>query len=154
MSLLLLPLQAHAYCWQVAADRYQIDPLLLYAIARVESNFNPRAYNFNRDGSRDIGLMQVNSIHLPQLARFGILEAQLIEPCTSVIVGAWVLAAAVRRFGYTWQAVGAYNAGYAADRDSLRERYAMKVWRYYGQLCEQRRRQSNARAVPDGRAAQ
>ncbi|WP_294738127.1 lytic transglycosylase domain-containing protein [uncultured Pseudomonas sp.] len=136
-----------ANCWQVAASRYHIDPLLLYAIAKVESGLNPLARNQNRDGSHDIGLMQINSRHLPELATFGITEQQLLtQPCTSVVVGAWILARFMRQTGYGWQAVGAYNAGTAVANDARRAQYAAAVWRYYGQL--QMQRQQLAREAP------
>ncbi|MBB4813697.1 MULTISPECIES: transglycosylase SLT domain-containing protein [Pseudomonas] len=141
LTLLCLTGTAQANCWQLAASRYHVDPLLLYAIARVESGLNPRARNINADGSQDIGLMQINSRHLPALARFGITEQHLItQPCTSVMVGAWILAGFIRENGYGWQAVGAYNAGPKPDREARRTRYALAVWRYYGELLQQRRK--------------
>jgi soluble lytic murein transglycosylase-like protein len=145
--LLCLSGVAEADCWQLAASRYHVDPLLLYAIAKVESGLNPSARNINSDGSQDIGLMQINSRHLPALARFGISEQHLLtQPCTSVMVGAWILAGFIREQGYGWQAIGAYNAGAKADRQAQRSRYALAVWRYYSELLQQR--QQLARQSP------
>ena len=42
LTLLCLVGTAQADCWQLAASRYHVDPLLLYAIAKVESNLNPK----------------------------------------------------------------------------------------------------------------
>ncbi|PIV87852.1 MAG: hypothetical protein COW48_09240 [Hydrogenophilales bacterium CG17_big_fil_post_rev_8_21_14_2_50_63_12] len=56
---LLVTLPAHA-CWKEAGTRYGVSPQLLYAIARTESGLNPQAIGRNRNGSRDIGLMQIN----------------------------------------------------------------------------------------------
>ncbi|MCR4540482.1 transglycosylase SLT domain-containing protein [Pseudomonas sp. 18.1.10] len=147
LTLVCLAGTTQANCWQLAASRYHIDPLLLYAIAKVESGLNPRARNINGDGSQDIGLMQINTRHLPALAQFGITERHLMtQPCTSVMVGAWILAGFIQEKGYGWQAVGAYNAGAKPGRDERRTRYALAVWRYYGELLQQR--QQLARQTP------
>jgi len=118
-------LPAHA-CWNEAATRYQVSGTLLQAIARTESAMNPRAVGRNRNGSRDIGLMQVNSAWLPTLATHGITERDLFEPCTNIHIGAWILSGNVSRLGYTWEAVGAYNAVSPA----LRHAYVQKVRRH------------------------
>jgi soluble lytic murein transglycosylase-like protein len=115
---------AHA-CWDQAGERYGLSPELLYAIARTESGLDPQAVGHNRNGSRDIGLMQINSVWLPRLWAHGIAERDLFDPCTSIHVGAWILAGNVRRLGYTWEAVGAYNAA----SPSLRRAYAERVYR-------------------------
>ncbi|VVD88253.1 invasion protein IagB [Pandoraea aquatica] len=132
---------ALADCWDIAADRYQLDPLLLYAIAQVESNLDMNASNVNRNGTRDIGLMQINSIHLPTLSRYGVTERRLHEDaCASIITGAWILAGFVRQYGYGWEAVGAYNAGTGPARAPLRQRYADKVRKRYAVLVAERDR--------------
>lgn len=81
------------------------------------------ALNRNRDGSWDVGLMQINSRWLPTLSRHGITAEQLWEPCVSIHVGAWILAGNFRRLGFNWEAVGAYNA----RRQDLRMSYARSV---------------------------
>jgi hypothetical protein len=126
VALFVLAIAAPAMaCWNEAAQRYGVNPQLLYAIAKTESGLNPRALNRNPDGSYDIGLMQINSRWIPTLRRYGISEARLFEPCTSIHVGAWILAQNMRRLGNTWNAVGAYNAKTPAQR----LQYAIKVYR-------------------------
>ena len=119
----LSALAAQAACFEQAGQRYGIAPSLLKAISAVESGFNPGARNRNRDGSEDLGHMQINSRWLPSLARFGITRETLVDPCTNTMVGAWVLAQNIQRFGYSWDAVGAYNA----SSPERRNKYARKV---------------------------
>jgi len=128
---------AYASCFAQAGKKYSIDPLMLEAIANVESSMHPRAVHRNRNGSEDIGLMQINSSHLPRLLKDGITRDQLLDDaCLSVMVGAEILSGFMTRFGYTWRAVGAYNAGGGIDRDLSRERYAARVAREYRRLAE------------------
>ena len=130
---IVLPAQA---CWQDAAARYGVDARLLYAIAQQESSLKAQAINRShaaRTGSVDIGLMQINSRWLPVLGRHGIRETDLLDPCTNLQVGAWILAQSFRRYGATWDAVGAYHAGCTElrppDCAATRARYAAAVYR-------------------------
>lgn len=113
-------------CFEQAGAYYKVNPLLLKAIARQESSMNPAATNKNTNGTEDVGLMQINSIHLPKLAPAGINRERLRDPCTNIAVGAWVLAEAVSRLGMTWDAVGAYHSPTAWRRRD----YAAKVQRH------------------------
>ncbi len=130
-----IALPAHA-CWQDAAARYGVDARLLYAIAQQESSLNPAAINRSHaahTGSVDIGLMQINSRRLPVLDQHGIREADLLDPCTNLQVGAWILAQSFRRHGATRQAVGACHASCTQlrppDCAATRTRYAAAVYR-------------------------
>ena len=142
LMLLMGSNRALAYCWEEVATRYDLEPELLQAIAAVESGYRAQAMNHtNRNGTRDIGLMQINSIHLPRLLKQGITEERLLnEPCLSVEVGASILAEFIQRFGYNWTAVGAYNVGPGPgpQREALRLRYAERIWVRYEALMAQR----------------
>jgi len=113
-------------CFQEAGSYYGVSPLLLWGIAKVESNFNPYAVNRNRDGSYDLGLMQINSRWFKELKRLGFIgsERELYDPCKAVWAGAYILARCVSDYGYTWEAVGCYHS-----RSVKRNRwYARKVY--------------------------
>lgn len=124
-ALVLSTSVVHANCWESSGARYNMPATLLYAIAVHESSLNPNATNRNRNGSEDVGLMQINSLWLPTLASMGISRKQLFDPCTSIEVGAWILAQNFRAHGSNWNAVGAYNAGSPEKRQA----YAMKIYR-------------------------
>jgi hypothetical protein len=123
-------------CWQEAAERYNVNPHVLHAIAKCESSLNPKAMNrshFERTGTYDIGLMQINSSNLRGLRDLGIGEAELLDACTSINVGAWILAQKIQRHGHSWEAVGAYNAACTQLKGeactAARMRYARCVYR-------------------------
>ena len=61
--------QTIQYCITQASEYYQVNPLILWGIARVESNFNPYALNRNSNGSYDVGIMQINSAWIPTLKK-------------------------------------------------------------------------------------
>ncbi|HEF5785408.1 lytic transglycosylase [Burkholderia multivorans] len=115
---------AHADCLDDAAAFQHVSVSLLRGIAQVESGMNPNAVNTNANGTIDIGLMQINSSWLPTLAREGITQQSLFDPCTNAYVGAWILSQNIRQLGPNWNAIGAYNA---ASPDK-RLAYARKVF--------------------------
>lgn len=134
LLLFAIALPTHA-CWEDAAARYGVDARLLNAIAQQESSLNAKAINRShatRTRSFDIGLMQINSGWLPVLNRHGIRETDLLNPCTNLQVGAWILAQSFRQYGATWEAVGAYHAGCTQllphDCVATRVRYATAVY--------------------------
>lgn len=115
----------------------RIDPDLLRAIAWQESGLNIQAIGRN-DNSYDIGLMQINSTHLPSLmATYGISQQQLLSDiCANIYSGAYILGNAFNKWGMTWEAVGAYNAGFARTpaQHKRRMNYAQQVRMRYLRL--------------------
>jgi soluble lytic murein transglycosylase-like protein len=123
LLIFLLPCVCFGFCFQDAGREYAISPVLLETLAKVESNLNPNALNKNANGSIDIGLMQINSSWMSRLGRRA--EDLLSDPCANVMAGAWVLRHCLDTYGYTWQAVGCYNA----TSSGRRVNYAWKIFR-------------------------
>ncbi len=112
-----------AFCFEEAGEKYGVSPQLLWAIAKNESHFNPTAVNYNKNGSFDYGVMQINSSWYGELGRERWMH--LNDACYNVDVGAWILSQCVRRYGYSWTAVGCYN-GISKDKSAA---YANRVYR-------------------------
>lgn len=97
--------------------------MILRAIGWHESRFRADAMHRNENQSIDMGLMQINSIHLAELKRYGIDARTLQDGCASVYIGAWHLRRKIARYGNTWEAVGAYHS----ETPALRDRYAQSI---------------------------
>ena len=111
-----------AFCFDEAARVYGVNPNLLKGIASIESNNNPSAINHNNNGTRDLGIMQINSSWIKPM---GLDQQELLEnPCYNVMTGAKILKKCVERHGYTWEAIGCYNA----VNPSMRVKYSWKVF--------------------------
>lgn len=114
---------ARADCFDEAARYQKVNPLILRAIAWQESHNTPDALHRNTNGSVDYGVMQINSIHLPTLAQYGISSSTLMQPCKNVYIAAWHLRQKMNKYGNTWAAVGAYHS----ETPAMRDRYAQQI---------------------------
>lgn len=121
---LLLPRPGGAFCFEEAGRDSGVAPGLLWAIAKVESNFSPTALRYNTNGSYDIGVMQINSSWYDELGPK--VWNNLYDPCTNVKVGANILADCLNRYGYTWEGIGCYNA-ISVDKRAIYARKVIKV---------------------------
>jgi len=101
---------AHADCIDDAAARHQVDALVLRAIGWQESRLQPAAVGRNANGTIDLGAFQINSVHLPELRRYGIDRAALADGCVSAEVAAWHYRRQIEQHGSGWHAVGAYHS--------------------------------------------
>lgn len=112
-------------CFVIASVQYQIPTKLLKAIAKIETNFNEYAIHFNTNHTYDIGIMQINSSWLTKLNKVGINQADLLDGCKNIQIGAWILAINIKQHGFTTKAIGAYNSQSKVNQ----EIYARKVLR-------------------------
>lgn len=127
-------------CFDEAAGFHQVNPWVLRAIAAQESTFNANALHVNSNGSVDIGMNGTNSVHLPELAKFGISQNDLLDPCKSIYVAAWQLKKKVRKYGNTWAAIGAYHSETPQYRDAYASkiRITLEYWSKQGLLGQAR----------------
>lgn len=139
-GLCLLVISHHAMatdCFDMAGKDAGIDPDLLRAIAWQESRLHYDAIGKNPGTGYGMGLMQIDSRHLENMKKRGIDRELLVSDiCTNIYSGALILARAFHKWGPTWEAVGAYNAGFALTRRQHIRRmvYARKIYTVYRKL--------------------
>jgi soluble lytic murein transglycosylase len=97
---------------QEQAVRYGVDPLLLLAVIRQESSFDPRA----QSGAQAMGLTQVVPSTARNIAarlgRDDFAMRDLFRPAVSLEFGAWFLSQLLGDYkGQVIPALAAYNAG-------------------------------------------
>jgi len=102
--------QSPTECLKPAATYHGVNPQLLLAVLTVESRLNPNAINKNTNGTVDIGMGQINSIHLPELQRYGLNAEHLMDACKATYVSAWMLRRGFNRYGNSWFAAAAYHS--------------------------------------------
>lgn len=107
-----------------AAEYHSVNPWVLRAILKVESDFNPRAVSRNSNGTLDVGMAQINSIHFAELAKYGIAPANLMDGCVATYVAAWHLAKQIRKYGNSWFGVASYHSASPCQNS----RYTGLLW--------------------------
>ena len=117
-------------CINQAAVQYHIHAAMIISVIKTENGRNGQAVK-NKNGTYDLGVMQINSSWLPKLQNKGITSEQVkTDPCVNVSVGAWILAQGIAN-GEGWKGIGNYhsytekhNAGY---REKVRKTYSEYV---------------------------
>lgn len=115
-----------------ASQKYNVNPYVLYAIAKTESGLRPYAINTNTNGTRDIGIMQINERWIYKLNKDGypIRIEHLYDPRINIHMGAYVLRLCMNKYGNTWQAIDCYNKGNKATG------YSKYVYNVYNNLTK------------------
>lgn len=125
----LAPANSAAFCFQEAGARYGIAPELLVGISKQESGMRAGLPpNWNTDGSYDVGIMRINSNWYNWSPHVRELWPYMEDPCTNVMVGAWILSQCIDKYGYNWRAVGCYHSQTPKKRDAYAKRVAEKIF--------------------------
>jgi soluble lytic murein transglycosylase-like protein len=107
--------QVLASCLFIASQTYQVPPAILMGIHTVEGGKVGQAVK-NKNGSYDLGPMQINTIWIPELAKYwNVDQATAIrwvkdDACTNVNVSAWILRQHINETGSLSQAIAHYHS--------------------------------------------
>ena len=99
---------AQSYCFNRAAYKYGLPVSLIKAVADTESGFNPSAVDYDKNGTYDYGVMQINTVWYKQLKPYW---NNLADPCYNVMVGSWILYRCVKKYGGVKEGLACYNSG-------------------------------------------
>jgi soluble lytic murein transglycosylase len=121
--------------------KYNFNPLLITALIKVESNFEPKTIS----DSYAYGLCQVRRFIAPELAEnIGIkwdgAEKTLFNPINNIKIGVYYLSILNRDFNDLKTAIIAYNQGpykvqeQSTNNQELNQEYINKVLDYYAEL--------------------
>ena len=119
-------------CINESAKMYHVPAILIISVLNVEQG-KVGIEKKNKNGSYDLGPMQINTSWWPKLLTYGITKHDVqYNPCMNVRVGAWILARAISDGKDLISSVGDYNSH--APQYNLR--YANKVRVIYTHLHE------------------
>lgn len=97
-------------CINQAAIEYHVPAKLIISILETEGGKVGKTEK-NKNGSYDIGPMQINSSWLKSLSTYGITKNQLLyNACINVKVGTWILAKNIAAENNLLIGVGDYNS--------------------------------------------
>jgi len=117
-----------AACLMIAAQQYTIPPGVLLGILQVEGGRIGQEVG-NKNGSYDLGPMQINTIWLPTLSTRWKVDRSTArqwvrdDGCVNMGVAAWILRQRINQTGSLWGGI----AGYHSLTPGIGSRYAGKV---------------------------
>lgn len=124
----MLTAQAFAMCVFAAAQTYAVPPSVILGVLHVEGGKVGSA-SANTNGTHDLGPMQINTIWVPQLAKYWrVPEAtahRMVRDnaCVNIGVGAWILRSKMNETGSLYRGIAHYHSA-TPDKGS---RYRDKV---------------------------
>lgn len=118
-----------AACLMLASQTYNVPPAVMVGIMHVEGGRIGQEVGPNVNGSFDLGPMQINTIWLPQLAKYWQVDVPTARTwvrdngCVNMHVSAWILRQGLDRTGSLYEAIARYHSG----TPHIGQRYATKV---------------------------
>ena len=125
----MITAQALAACLLMAAHNYQVPPAVMIGIMHVEGGRVGHAVGPNRNGTYDLGPMQVNTRWIPELARYWRIDPSNAKTlvrddgCLNVKVAAWILHDKIAEAGSLYGGIARYHSATPGEG----YRYAAKV---------------------------
>ncbi|WKE64461.1 lytic transglycosylase domain-containing protein [Gallaecimonas kandeliae] len=130
-----VPKQELRLCVAKAALDFKLASSLLWAIIKAEGG-KKGSMNLNSNGTLDLGVAQINSIHLPEMQQYYpdlSLKTLAYNTCINVHVAARLLREHLDETGGDiWEAVGRYHS----KTDEYKKQYQQRVVSYWLQFSK------------------
>lgn len=109
-----------------SSKKHGIDPHLISAVIHAESRGQNVVSRVNKNGTRDYGYCQINSVHRPEQPE------SFLDPETNIDMGCRFLSYCMKKGGNDYEAVRMYNAGpNSRPGKSKNQKYVLKVLAAY-----------------------
>jgi hypothetical protein len=116
-------------CINRVAEQYQVPAKMIISVLNTEGGRN------GLEHKNDNGSMQINSIWLPELDKYGIHAEELRDdPCTNVEVGTWILSQAIADGILHDKSYLESVAGYHSKTTHYNQLYQQRVFEQYSHL--------------------
>jgi hypothetical protein len=110
-------------CINHAAVEFHVPASLIVSVISIERGSIGRTSK-NKNGTYDMGPMQINSSWLTTLKKYGYSANDIIyDACKNVYVGTWILASNISKSNEIWKGVGNFHS----RKSSLNYTYSNKV---------------------------
>lgn len=123
-------------CINQAAVTYLVPATVILSVLLTENGKNGSA-NQNKNGTYDLGVMQINSAFLPQLAQYGVTREQIqYDPCINVMASSWILSQKMTLPSTASESYWQQVANYHSVTPKLNQDYQHAVKQHYRKLSE------------------
>ena len=105
-----------ASCVLMAAQTYSVPPAVMLGIMHVEGGKVGQVVGPNKNGTYDLGPMQINTLWIPKLAQHWRVQHNVAfkmvrdDPCINVSVAAWILRQRLNESGNLTLAIAHYHS--------------------------------------------
>jgi soluble lytic murein transglycosylase-like protein len=117
------------YCITQTAKRFSLPEIVLKSILEVEAG-KVGELRVNKNGTYDIGPMQINSSWLNKFDGYVSKEDILYNGCTNIQVGAWILRYNIDKTGNLWQGIGNYHSNTKTKHDMYKNKVFIAMQKY------------------------
>ncbi len=128
--------QALAVCIFAASQSYSVPPSVIMGVLKVEGGKVGMASQ-NKNGSYDLGLMQINTIWIPSLANYWGVPKEVAmryvrdDACVNIGVGAWILRSKMNQTGSLSQGIAYYHSATPHLGSRYRDKVLTAMERYH-----------------------